>query len=709
MQEAKGAIYKPTGPVEQHIGDRITQIVQSSEELPVPRIQAPPQDFTGREEELEKLLSRFDLGATITGLRGMGGIGKTALALVLAERLKSRFGDGQIFLKLDGTSPNPLKPIDAMAQVVRAFRGSAERLPENQYELQRLYNSVLEGKKVLLFLDNAVDREQVKMLLPPKGCAAIVTSRKKFTLPGMPEPFLLDKLKPSEARDLLLKICPRIGSHADDLAKLCGYLPLALRASASLLAVKSDLNPESYLEELRSERTRLEMIGKEGVDLDVDASFNLSYSRLRTEMASVFCKLSIFPSDFDAAAEEAICQDQSHTQLSNLVTWSLVEFEEETGRYSLHDLVQLFAARLLEERDKEVARSAALRHAEYYKVVLYSATEFYLHGGKDLLDGLRKFDLERMNIDAGWAWTKENFKDDNAAASLCSAYLDWPYLFELRLHPKERISWLETALAAARQLKDKNMEGTHLGNLGNAYAYLGDAKKAIEYYEQCLTVHREIGDRKGEGNDLGNLGVAYKDLGETRKAIEYYERALTLDREIGDRRGEGNDLGNLGNAYVDLRDAKKAIEYHEQCLTIHREIGDKRGEGNALGNLGVAYRDLGDTKKAIEFYERALARNREIGNRLGEGNDLGNLGVAYADLGDTKKAIEFYDKQLVIGREIGNRKGEGNALWNMSLSLDKLGQRTEAIDCARSALKIFEQIESPNAERVRQQLAEWQK
>ncbi|MGD0951611.1 MAG: hypothetical protein ABR985_04330, partial [Methanotrichaceae archaeon] len=149
MQEATVAIYKPSGPVDQHIGDRITQIIQPSEKLPVPRIQIPPQDFTGREEELGKLLSNFNNGASITGLRGMGGVGKTALALVLADRLKSRFGDGQIFLKMDGTGLNPLKPTDAMAQVIRAFRGSAERLPEGQDELQNLYNSVLDGKKVL--------------------------------------------------------------------------------------------------------------------------------------------------------------------------------------------------------------------------------------------------------------------------------------------------------------------------------------------------------------------------------------------------------------------------------------------------------------------------------------------------------------------------------------------------------------------------------
>ena len=488
------------------------------------QIPPPPLDFTGRDDELKDPVAQFDRGGIITGLRGMGGVGKTALALVLAEKLKGRFGDGQVFLKLNGTSPNPLKPNDAMAQVIRAFRGYTERLPEDQNELQSLYYSVLEGKNVLLLLDNAEDRKQVQPLLPPKSCAVIVTSRKKFTLPGMPEPFLLDTLKPSEAKELLLKICPRLGSHAEELAKLCGYLPLALRASASLLAVKSDLNPESYLEELRSERTRLEKIGKEGVDLDVEASFNLSYSRLSAEMSSVFCKLSIFPSDFDALAEEAICQDQGHIQLSDLVSWSLVEFEEELSRYNLHDLARIFSASRLEIGEKEKVQ---FLHAEHFRNVLSVCNELYLQGGKKLLTGLRIFDLERTNIEAGWAWTKENFTNNEAAASLCCAYPNWPFVLRLRLHPKELISWLESSLAAARKLKDRGMEGVHLGNLGNAYRDLGDAKKAIEFSEKALVIDREIGDRRGEGDDLDNLGNAYTDLGDAKKAIEFYEKAFS--------------------------------------------------------------------------------------------------------------------------------------------------------------------------------------
>ena len=587
----------------------------------------------------------------------------------MVDRLKGRFPDGQIFLKLEGTSPDPLKPAEAMAQVIRAFRGSEERLPEDQNELQGLYNSVLEGKRVLLLLDNAADDKQVIPLLPPKGCAALVTSRQNFTLPGMPQPFSLDTMKPEEARDLLLRICPRIGDRAEELARLCGHLPLALQAAASFLAVKIDLKLSLYLEELRSERTRLEKIGREGVDLDLEACFDLSYSRLPAETARVFCMLSVFPSDFDAAAEEVICQDEGHQHLSELLRWSLVEFPrpEGEGRYHLHDLVSLFALGLMEKEDDEAARNdAKLRHCEHFRNVLSFATDLYEKG--NVLGGLGIFDLERMNIESAWEWAEKNLSENSEAAFICSSFLNWPYLLSLRLHPRELISWMEMALAAARKLNNRGMEGTHLCNLGNAYKNLGDVRKAIEFCQQALAIAREIGDKRGEGANLGNLGMAYDDLGDARKAIEFYQQALAIDREIGNRRGEGADLGNLGLAYAHLGDARKAIEFYQQALAIDREIGDQRGEGNGLGNLGLTYADLGEPRKAIEYHEQALVIAREIGDRRGEGIWLGGLGIAYKNLGEMDRAISY----------------------------------------AQSALAIFRQIESPHAETVRIWLEEWQ-
>jgi hypothetical protein len=182
------------------------------------QIPRPPDDFKGREDEISEILSNFDKGATITGLRGMAGVGKTALALVLAERLKDRFPDGNLVLNLKGTTKNPMSSAKAMAQVIHSYYPT-DRLPENENELHGLYLSVLAGKRALLLLDNASDKEQVEPLLPPSNCAVLITSRNKFTLPGLKERDL-DVLPAGEACALLLEIAGRIGDRADSLAKL---------------------------------------------------------------------------------------------------------------------------------------------------------------------------------------------------------------------------------------------------------------------------------------------------------------------------------------------------------------------------------------------------------------------------------------------------------------------------------------------------------
>jgi tetratricopeptide (TPR) repeat protein len=602
----------------------------------------------------------------------MGGVGKTALAYVLAEKLRDSYPDGQILVKMDGTSNNPLKPISAMERIIHAYEPMA-RLPGNDEELIAIFEKIMRGKRALILLDNAVNREQVKPLLDnlPGACAVIITSRHIFTLEGMKR-IDLNVLLPQEATKLLLRICgyditdPNFAEQEDtwkEIARLCGYLPLALRAAGSMLANTLDLSPHQYLEKLKDERTRLEKIGKEGVDLDVEASFSLSYSLLAEETAIVFRMLSIFQFDFDGQAEEEICQDEEHKHLSELLQWNLIEYQRNTKRYRLHDLVRIFAENKLRSTDKETSIfRAQQRYSVHYENVLSRANALFLESGKN---GIELFERERENIIPGQRWAEENIDNDDLARKLCRSYPDSGlHVLDLRIHPKMKITWLKCAIAACQTLGDRQGEGVNLGNLGLAYAALGDARKAIDYYEQQLVITREIGDRRGEGADLGNLGNAYIDLGDAHKAIDYYKQHLAIAREIGDRGGEGNALGNLGNTYAVLGDAHKSIEYYEQALVITREIGDKRNEGNWLGNLGIAYKNLGDARKAIEYYEQALAILREIGDRRGEGNALGNLGNAYADLGDARKAIEYYEQRLVIAREIGDRRGEGNALFN---------------------------------------------
>ena len=670
------------------------------------QLRPPVGDFVGRELEIETLINALRRGsrASITGISGMGGIGKTELALLVAEQLRDEYPDAQFFINLQGTEANPRSPQEAMAICIRAFLGPETKLPEEQEQLSHLYRSQLSRKRVLLLLDNAADSAQVRPLLPPTGCAVLVTSRQSVALPGM-TPLTLHPLSEKEARQLLLEITPRAEPAAEQICKLCGYLPLALRAAGSLLAITADLAPLDYATQLQDERSRLEHIGTEGVDIDVAASFNLSYERLSPETARIFRLLSVFPATFYALAEEVVCADAGHVQLSDLVRRSLVLYDEGTKRYRLHDLARLFAQAKLSTEERAVGQK---RFATHYGEVLAAANELYMKGGESLLRGLALFDLEWGHIQAGHAWVAAQI--DTAAtdvAWLAMAYPGASYVLSLRQHSHEQIRWLEIALIAAQRLQNRNIEGGALLNLGIAYAALGDTHRAIQFFEQALHIHREIGHRSGEGGALGSIGNAYIELGEIRRAIQFYEQALLIYHEIGNRRGEGYALGSLGLAYNGIGDTRRAIQFFEQALLINREIGDRRGEGNALGSLGLASTHLGETHRAIQFYEQQLAIVREIGDRIGEGIALANLGIAYVVMGQPARAIEFYEQALLIDRETGSRRGEGTVLWNISLALDGLGERAQAIHHAEQALTIYEQIEDPRAATMRTQLAAW--
>ncbi|GAB4375593.1 MAG: hypothetical protein Kow00121_21530 [Elainellaceae cyanobacterium] len=250
-------------------------------------------------------------------------------------------------------------------------------------------------------------------------------------------------------------------------------------------------------------------------------------------------------------------------------------------------------------------------------------------------------------------------------------------------------------MSVSSKLADKINSQTKrhcLNQIGNAYRYLGNARKSIEYYQQALKFTRQTGDRQGEGRALICLGLACYNLGDYQQAIDYHQQALIISREIGDRQGEGAVLGNLGNTFNNLGNYQQAIDYHQQHLTIAREIGDRQGEGRVLGNLGIAYHSLGNYQQAIEFHQQYLTIAREIGDRQGEGNALGNLGLAYHSLGNYEQAINLYQQRLTIAREIGDRRGEGNALGNLGNTFNNLGNYQQAIDYHQQDLTIAREI-----------------
>ena len=282
----------------------------------------------------------------------------------------------------------------------------------------------------------------------------------------------------------------------------------------------------------------IEALDEPGLRKSLRATFQTAWDNLPEELQRAFAALAVFnqgPS-FHTIAMAAVleAEEREARALLNRLTGRSLLTPVGDGRWSLHPLLREFAAEKLPDEDPAWGRMAA-----HYVQVAGAAHELYLRGGEDLLRGLALFDLEWPHIRAGHDWAAQHAETDEEARRLCSDYPDAAaHCLALRLHRREWAAWLEEAVKAARRLGDRAAEGRHLGNLGLAYAALGEIRKAIGYYEQALEIAREIGDRRGEGADLANMGQAYKRLGDTARARELWEEALRVLEAIEDPHAE---------------------------------------------------------------------------------------------------------------------------------------------------------------------------
>jgi tetratricopeptide (TPR) repeat protein len=331
--------------------------------------------------------------------------------------------------------------------------------------------------------------------------------------------------------------------------------------------------------------------------------------------------LAVFPASFDTAAAAAVWNvgaEDASADLGELRRRSMLLWDAADERWRLHDLMRDIAGIPLEGQDAAALaaglETARARHARHYCDVLGAANGLYLKGGPGVMAGLALYDLEQRNIAAGQAWAAARIDADDAAVRLASDYANAGFkVLPLRLHPRERIDWLEAQRRACVHLDDRASEGCALGNLGSAWTTLGEPRVAIGFHEQALKVSREIGDRRAEGHDLGSLGNAWRALGEPGRAAEFYVQSLAIAHEVGDRLNEGGTLVNLGLAWADVGEPRRAIELYDQALAIAREIGDRMGEGNALFNFGVALDALGERDEAVRRVREALAIFEAIG------------------------------------------------------------------------------------------------
>ncbi|MES4906975.1 MULTISPECIES: BTAD domain-containing putative transcriptional regulator [unclassified Streptomyces] len=674
--------------------------------------------FTGRAEAVARLHALVPPGGAapdtgtvvISAIGGAAGVGKTALAVHWAHQVRDRFPDGQLYVDLRGFDGNrePLRPRDALGQLLRGLGLTPQEIPADEDEMIRRYRSLLVDRRMLILLDDAVSAEQVRPLLPGgPSCLTVVTSRNR--LGGLvaregAHPLMLDVLAPEEAHALLVAVLgePRVAAEPDavaELARLCGYLPLALRVAAAQLACEPGRRVADLAAEL-AEGSRLAVLELEDDERSaVRAAFDLSYRAQGPRGRLLFRRLGLVPGlEFDAGAAAALLDDTEERAARLLATLAgahLIESRGE-GRYGFHDLLREYAWERLESDDPALGDPAGEPTAardRLYAWYLLAADA----AGRILYPQIPRLPREMAEAAEG-------------APGHCGDREGGPYVpfaagFEslrvphvrapVRLADEiEAIVWLEAERANLLAVIERTARqgpravSWHLTDALLGYFWLCLPRGTWQVTAQsALDAAVAEGDRRGEAAVYYNIGFALWDLGVLGQSALHHQRAIELHRAIGWPPGEAAALGGL--AYVEWEQARldDALGHFDAALAILRELGQSDAEALALIGVGLVHRDMGRLPEAVSDLETALHIRRKAGVRY-EANHLDNLGIAYWEAGRLREGLEVLTEAVAINEAVGYRNGHAVALQITGRIQLECGRHEEGLDHGERALRL---------------------
>ncbi len=677
-------VYQALTELQQQNRRRIATMT-SSTAGPVRGLPGKAADFTGREEIIAQLSRRIaghdPAGVTVAvhAIDGMGGVGKTALAVHLSHQHAHRYPEGALFIDLHGYTPGlaPVPPEEALDQLLRDLGVDESAIPLGLGPRQARWRSLMAGRQALIVLDNAVNSDQVGPLLPDAaGCLVLITSRRRLT--GLPEaePLTLGVLTPHEAVSLFTRIagpqrCPD-QSHVSAVVRACGWLPLAVKIAAGRLRHDPAATVATLLADLTDERAQLTELSPENAG--IRAALQVSVLRLPPDLENAFRDVGLHPGPSigpDAiAAIAGIEQADARNRLRRLAEHHLVEPDttaKSPPRYTLNNLVRVYGRELAEQELDGAGRKAKLdRLASHYDRALQHAER--LLRPMESADPVGEVDPAAQDQERDWVIAER----DNL----------------LSLAP------LTSGPVGARVCR---ISGDNLQLLGEYHA-------ARVLLDHAYAMYTAAGDQAGQAEALRGLGDVALDLRDPAARIRY-EQALAIFTHLGDQTGRVDTLMGLG--YIALESDKRTAKTRfDEVLAISTRTGNHIGQAQAHLGLGHISRDAHDPSTARSHYGLALVTFTRIDDHLGVTEAHLGLGHLDYDVGDYPSARSHYDQALTLSKRIGNQIGLAGTWQALGLTAQASGNREQAVEYLQTALTTYERLDiQTSAAEVRDVLA----
>jgi DNA-binding SARP family transcriptional activator/uncharacterized protein HemY len=699
--------------------------------------------FTGRRLEQNAVIEYLDSATSrtvgtvpVVAIDGMAGIGKTAFALQAAHYLSERFPDGQLFVDLHGYSADrlPRHPHQVLEELLHALGVSLTLIPADSEARTALYRDRLAGTRTLVVLDNAAAVEQVLPLLPNSSSSLVlVTSRRRLISLDHAYPLTLGALDAQEALRLLAEIAPQRttgedASYIDELARMCGRLPLALRIVGALLRQRPWVTTREIVERLRRSLAGPDPLAIfDDGDRNLRSVFDLSVEALGDRERDMLKALAQAPGpDIDVNAAAALADIDlaaAENLISALVDHNLL-METEPGHFALHDLIRLYTAgqtpdgkaaeRLIAYFDKaahkacaalaqsggpadsrEQARSWMRREAANLLAVTRLAVKV---GDHHKIISLADSCYDFFRVHGPWSDALTMIEAAVGAADLTGDALAGAAA-RTQLGVIKRLSGdfsgaVVVLRAAIHRLTTRRGKSTQLTTalqeLGETYRLKGDFVHAEQYLRSALAELVLPSDRIVRAKTLTSLGsLALTYDSEPDPAIKLLEEAVNLYTAGEDLEGRITASCYLGDLHRAIGNYPEAQYILEAAVTAARSSDDYLVQANVLIRLGYLRHLLGDHSAADATFREALDLYLLRGSRIGEANTLTYIGVTQAANGQLADAAEKLRRAHEIYKTFGNDRGRAMALMYLAQALYNQGNATDAANKLTEAIDLF--------------------